>query len=124
MTPEPPFTPRAETFYADIVAALEADGRMQPSLMPVCVRYANALDLAWRAWEELPKETLIGRTDRGGDRVHPAVQAVIAAEDAASRWGQALGLEPRRHRAQTGRPLAAVSAPDRTVKLTPLRRLN
>src|SRR5436190_10316879 len=103
MIGKPDLSEHGEEYYAAIVGHLEAGGRMRPELVPAVARYSEALALARRAWEELRDAPLVGKTDRGGERIHPAAQIALAAEEAAARWGQALGLEPVRQPAQTGR---------------------
>lgn len=82
---------------------------------PVVVRYARALALAERCWRAVPAKSIMGRTDRGGTKVHPAIDAALRAERAAADFGQALGLEPSGKRAP-GRPPGAASSPDRVSK--------
>ena len=119
--PPTELTVRAAALRDEIVAELEARGAMEPAKMPAVLRYARTLDLAWRAWERIPAHAVLGRTDRGGQRVHPAISVALQAEEAAMRFGQALGVEPTIAKRPVGRPKAAASAPDRTA--TPKLRM-
>ena len=52
-----------------------------------------------------------------------AVKAALEAERAVAEFGQMIGIEPRRDRA-AGRPVGAVSAPDRVAEPPKLRRID
>jgi hypothetical protein len=92
-------------------------------------RYARAVDVAERApldWERLERPLVFVQPNKAQGQ-HPLVTAMMAADRQAAVFSRELGLTPlsaarlgpRRAR---GRPIGAVSAPDRRA-LPPLERL-
>jgi hypothetical protein len=76
-------------------------------------RYELALELAARAYQEIPTDTLLCESKRDGLKVHPAVGAWMRAERAAIQFGKAVGAEQDHSKRPMGRPVGAASAPDR-----------
>jgi hypothetical protein len=107
----------------DVRKILEAAGKPFGDVTGIR-RYARALTLADRAHDEIPEDSLIGATDRQGDKVHPSVTAWLALERAAIEFGVRLGIEvDRTVKLDIGRPVAAVSAPDRAAEPPRIRRV-
>ena len=76
-------------------------------------RYQHALELAERAYQEIPTASLLTESQRDGLNVHPALGLWIRANRAAIEFGKALGLEEDHSKRPMGRPTGAASAPDR-----------
>jgi hypothetical protein len=76
-------------------------------------RYERVLELASRAFAEIPSDSLVTRSQRDGWKVHPAVGAWLRAERAAIEFGKAVGAEEDHSKRPMGRPTGAASAPDR-----------
>lgn len=112
---------RGKTIRDQVVAHLEEAGRMHPALEHAITRYARAVELAERCWAAVPKRSIVGRTDRGGQRVHPAIEAALSAERAAAAFGQALGIEPKAAAGRPGRQIGQLVAPDRAARREPPR---
>lgn len=113
--------PRVAELRAEALADLAAMGSHAPE--PAITRYAHALALAERSWAAIPARRPVGRSDRGGQRVHPAVDAALAAERAAIEFGRLIGLEPEAAKRAPGRPKATSSAPDRQAGEPPRLRV-
>ena len=76
-------------------------------------RYEQVLELAARAHAEIPPDSLLSPSTRGGTKVHPAVGAWLRLERAAIEFGQRLGLEQDQSRRAPGGQLGVARAPDR-----------
>jgi hypothetical protein len=95
-------------------------------------RHVRALEVAERAYTEVPDESLIGATERGGAQIHPCLRGWLQLERAAGAFGAGLGLEAGRTERPIGHPRGANSAqgtlgertqvPEVAGKLTPLQR--
>ncbi len=108
---------------SDVVQALEAAGKNAEDRTAIC-RYAQTMTLADRAHAEIPKSSLVCTTDRGGEKIHPALTAWLALAKASADLGARLGIEVDRTVKPTlGRPVAAVSAPDRVAEPPRLKRV-
>jgi phage terminase small subunit len=90
-------------------------------------RYARAVDVAGRVRAEWVRggRLIVACNPNGASGVHPVLKAVFESERMAADLGARLGLDPASakriwpHRGR-GRPLGAVSAPDRKA-LPPLQ---
>jgi hypothetical protein len=74
--------------------------------------YRRALELAERAFREIPTDSLICETEGGGLKAHPALALWLRLERAAAEFGMCLGVEVDRSKRPMGRPTGAASAPD------------
>ena len=99
----------------EIIATLQKLNRPTDDATAI-KRYARALALAERAWHEIPADSLVGKTDRTGQRVHPSLAAWLAAERFAVESGRQLGLEINRAAKNPGGQLGVPHAPDRKAE--------
>ena len=86
-------------------------------------RYQRALEFADCAYSEIPAETVLTSTERGGLKVHPALTLWLLFERAAADFGERLGVEVDSPKRPAGRPKGAASAPDRTAEPPILTRI-
>ena len=93
--------------------ALAQRGDVTADMEPAIIRYAKACDLADRAWSEIPTDTLLSLGSTGQLVPHPAIALALQADQQAARCAKELGIEGQGGRARAGRPVGAVSAPDR-----------
>lgn len=87
-------------------------GDVTPDTERAIARYAKAVELAERAWSEVPKDTLLTTGSTGQLVAHPAIAIAQAADREAAKYAKELGIEGHTKRGP-GRPVGAVSAPDR-----------
>jgi len=106
----------------DARAALASRGDVTPDLERAIARYAKAVELAERAWAEVPKDTLLTTGSTGQLVAHPAIAIAQAADREAAKYAKELGIEGATKRGP-GRPVGAVSAPDRAAAPPKLRML-
>ena len=102
--------------------ALQDRGVITPDVERAIARYAKAVDLAQRAWSEVPKDTLLTTGSTGQLVAHPAIAVAQAADREAAKYAKELGIEGHSKRGP-GRPVGAVSAPDRAAAPPKLRML-
>ena len=93
--------------------ALAARGEVTKDMEPAIMRYAKASDLADRAWSEIPADTLLSTGSTGQLVPHPAIALALQADQQAARCAKELGIESQGGKSRAGRPVGAVSAPDR-----------
>jgi phage terminase small subunit len=86
------------------------------------IRYARAAAIAQRAWAEVPADTLLTTGSTGQLVAHPAIAIAQAADREAAKYAKELGIEGSTKRGP-GRPVGAVSAPDRAAAPPKLRML-
>jgi phage terminase small subunit len=96
----------------DARAVLRERGDVTPDTERAIARYAKAVELAERAWSEVPKDTLLTTGSTGQLVAHPAIAIAQAADREAAKYAKELGIEGHTKRGP-GRPVGAVSAPDR-----------
>jgi hypothetical protein len=91
-------------------------------------RYVNAVEVADQARREWEREgrPMVGHFVNGMEGLHPLVKTMQQLERDASRFGALLGLDPVSAKrvgggAARGRPVGAVSAPDRSREPPKLR---
>ena len=97
-------------------------GDITPDIERAVIRYARAAALAERAWSEVPKDSLMTTGSTGQLVAHPAIAVAQAADREAAKYAKDLGIEGHSKRGP-GRPVGAVSAPDRTAAPPKLRML-
>jgi phage terminase small subunit len=97
-------------------------GDMTPDIERAVIRYARAAALAERAWSEVPKDSLMTSGSTGQLVAHPAIAVAQAADREAAKYAKELGIEGSTKRGP-GRPVGAVSAPDRAAAPPKLRML-
>lgn len=85
-------------------------------------RYAKAVELAERAWSEVPADTLLTTGSTGQLVAHPSIAIAQAADREAAKFAKELGIEGTSKKGP-GRPVGAVSAPDRAAAPPKLRML-
>jgi phage terminase small subunit len=96
----------------DARAVLRERGDVTPDTERAIARYAKAVELAERAWSEVPADTLLTTGSTGQLVAHPAIAIAQAADREAAKYAKELGIEGHTKRGP-GRPVGAVSAPDR-----------
>jgi phage terminase small subunit len=96
----------------DARAVVRERGDVTPDTERAIARYAKAVELAERAWSEVPKDTLLTTGSTGQLVAHPAIAIAQAADREAAKYAKELGIEGHTKRGP-GRPVGAVSAPDR-----------
>ena len=96
----------------DARAVLRERGNVTPDTERAIARYAKAVELAERAWSEVPNDTLLTTGSTGQLVAHPAIAIAQAADREAAKYAKELGIEGHIKRGP-GRPVGAVSAPDR-----------
>lgn len=101
---------------------LRERGDVTPDLERAAIRYARAAALAERAWAEVPTDTLLTTGSTGQLVPHPAIAVAQNADREAAKYAKELGLEGATKRGP-GRPVGAVSAPDRAAAPPKLRML-
>lgn len=106
-----PKTPHAAAAEAREALA-ERAGDVTPDTERAIARYAKAVELAERAWSEVPADTLLTTGSTGQLVAHPAIAIAQAADREAAKYAKELGIEGHTKRGP-GRPVGAVSAPDR-----------
>lgn len=89
-------------------------GDVTPDIERAVIRYARAAALAERAWAEVPKDTLMTTGSTGQLVAHPAIAVAQNADREAAKYAKELGIEGATKRGP-GRPVGAVSAPDRAA---------
>lgn len=104
----------AEQAAADARNALAERGDVTPDLERAIARYARAVELAERAWSEVPADTLLTTGSTGQLVPHPSIAIAQAADREAAKFAKELGIEGATKRGP-GRPVGAVSAPDRAA---------
>ena len=87
-------------------------GEVTPDVERAAMRYAKAVALAERAWSEVPADSLLTTGSTGQLVAHPAIAIAQAADREAAKYAKELGIEGHSKRGP-GRPVGAVSAPDR-----------
>jgi phage terminase small subunit len=106
----------------ETMAQLRERGEVTPDIERAVIRYARAAGMAERAWAEVPKDTLLTTGSTGQLVPHPAIAIAQAADREAAKYAKELGLEGATKRGP-GRPVGAVSAPDRAAAPPKLRML-
>lgn len=89
-------------------------GDVTPDIERAVIRYARASALAARAWSEVPADTLLTTGSTGQLVAHPSIAIAQVADREAAKYAKELGLEGATKRGP-GRPVGAVSAPDRAA---------
>jgi hypothetical protein len=74
-------------------------------------------------YAQIPDESLICATARGGEKIHPCLQAWLQLERASGEFGARLGPEADRAKPPKGRLHGANSAPDRVGEPLKLTRI-
>ena len=97
-------------------------GEVTPDIERAVIRYARAAALADRAWSEVPADTLMTTGSTGQLVPHPAISVAHNADREAAKYAKELGIEGVTKRGR-GRPVGAVSAPDRASAPPKLRML-
>lgn len=106
----------------DARAALEHRGEITGDMERAITRYAKAVELAERAWSEVPADTLLTTGSTGQLVAHPSIAIAQAADREAAKFAKELGIEGTSKKGP-GRPVGAVSAPDRAAAPPKLRML-
>jgi phage terminase small subunit len=93
--PEPPsdLTEIGQMAWNLVGGGLHAVGHLQTPFLPLLRLFAQACDLADRAWREMADEDLVRRGARGGG-TNPAVKVWRDAAGTARAIGEQLGASP------------------------------
>jgi hypothetical protein len=93
---------------------LATRGEVTPDIERAIARYARMSQLAERAWDSVPVDTLLTKGSTGQDVAHPAIAIAISAEREAARCAKELGIESIPMPVNKGgRPRGSANSPDR-----------
>jgi phage terminase small subunit len=93
--PEPPsdLSEVGQTAWNLVGGSLHSLGHLQSPYLPLLRLFAQACDLADRAWQEMAEQDLVRRGARGGG-ANPAVKVWRDAAGTARAIGEQLGASP------------------------------